>query len=166
MLISFHLYTDLGKCPKEICDNPDAHEVKRKYDQVSQDEKNLDGYEYDLMLFLDDLVRGCDLKVQRNQKRAEKDLQISEENLEKLTILETQYRQLNDLCCEAIELNNGYNIDIAQDYAVRYIYTFIDIHVYTRAFYSIHYCYIAGVYSLTLILPYLHLYCLLLGWIY
>ena len=86
---------------------------------ISQDEKNLDGYEYDLMLFLDDLVRGCDLKVQRNQKRAEKDLQISEENLEKLTILETQYRQLNDLCCEAIELNDSYNIDIAQDYAVR-----------------------------------------------
>ena len=83
------------------------------------------------MLFLDDLVRGCDLKVQRNQKRAEKDLQISEENLENLTTLETQYRQLNDLCCEAIEANDGYNIDIAQDYAVRYVLC-IMVYTYTH----------------------------------
>ena len=65
--------SDLGRCPKSVCDNADAIELRNKYSLKSQDEKDLDGYEYDLMIYLEDMVRQCDQRIIRNKQRAEKD---------------------------------------------------------------------------------------------
>ncbi len=108
--------SDLGRCPKSVCDNPDAIELRRKYAQIPQEQKDVDGYEYDLYMFLDDLVRQCDQRIQKNKKRAEKDMQISEESLQKIAIIEGQIRTLTDECVTAAE--NG-DIDQSQEISSR-----------------------------------------------
>lgn len=95
--------SDLGPCPKQICENSDALELRTKYNRLSQEQKDDHGYEYELMLYLEDLVRGCDQRIAKNKKRSEKDMQISEESLTKVAALESQLRRLNEECVAAAE---------------------------------------------------------------
>lgn len=104
--------SDIGACPKALCDNADAVILRDKYSKLSQDEKNLDGFEYDLMRFLDDLVYKCDQKIEKHKKRTEMETQISEDSLKKIAIIESQIQQLTDQCVIAAE--NG-EIDESQD---------------------------------------------------
>jgi hypothetical protein len=63
--------TDLGVCPFEICgDNTEAEECKRVFNQLSPSERDRYGYEWDLLKLLDDLIRGCDRKIERHKERA------------------------------------------------------------------------------------------------
>lgn len=104
--------SDLGRCPKSVCDNADAIELRHKYSLRNQDEKDRDGYEYGLMIYLEDLVRQCDQRIVRNKQRAEKDSAITEDVMQKISAIESQVRTLTDECCEAAEKDN---IDLAQD---------------------------------------------------
>ena len=65
--------SDIGKCNAEICGNSDALRAREQFLQLSQPERDAHGYEYDLMVFLQDLVRTCDQKIQKNKRRAEKE---------------------------------------------------------------------------------------------
>jgi hypothetical protein len=66
------------------------------------------------MIFLDELVRGCDQRIYKNKKRAEKDLALSEEALQQVASIENQIKKLNELCIQAAE--NG-DIDSSQEYS-------------------------------------------------
>ena len=56
--------SDMGAYEKEFDD-----ECKAAFEALPQSEKDKYGYEYDLMIFLDTLVSGCDQKVQRHMSR-------------------------------------------------------------------------------------------------
>ncbi len=102
--------SDLGRCPKKICDNSDALELRQKYARVPQNEKDLDGYEYELMKHLEDLVHSCDLRIERNKRRSEKETAISEENLQKIAAIEKQIAIFSEECQTAVDKDD---IDVA-----------------------------------------------------
>ena len=109
--------SDLGKCPKPICDTAEANSLKERYALLPQHEKDRDGYEYELYKFLENLIDTCDQRVNRNKKRAEKDMQVSDEILQKITSLETEIRSLSDQCISYVEVDD--NIDEAQKLSKR-----------------------------------------------
>lgn len=108
--------SDLGRCPKEVCDNTDALLLREQYNLLPQSEKDLYGYEHDLMLFLEDLVRACDLRILKNKRRAEKEMSISEEMLQKLAAIETEIRAITEKCVAAAEEGN---IDASQELSLK-----------------------------------------------
>lgn len=108
--------SDIGKCPYEICDNAEAVRLKAQFDALEQSEKDKYGYEHDLVLQLEDLVKGCDQRIQKNKRRAEKEMAISEENLVTIAKIEAEIRQLTEKCETAAE--NG-DIDLSIEFNQR-----------------------------------------------
>jgi hypothetical protein len=95
--------SDLGKCPKSICDTPEANTLRSKYNSLSQYDKDKCGYEYELMLFLKDLIHQCDQRVLRNKQRAEKEMQVTDEILsilgfQKLSVILTFEKLMGRYC--------------------------------------------------------------------
>ena len=98
--------SDLGKCPKPICGNPDAEECKRQYDKLSQSEKDKYGYEHKLMTHLERLIQQCDRRVQRNKEKASEQMAVSEEDVVKIAALRRQIQDSIDKCEASAEAGN------------------------------------------------------------
>jgi len=70
--------SDLGPYDKVFDDD-----CKRQWEELSQNEKDKYGYEYELMLFLEKLVGQCDSKVKRHSER------VNQEHSDELARVET-----------------------------------------------------------------------------
>lgn len=65
------------------------------------------------MLVLEDLVRGCDRRIQKNKQRSEMDVALTEQDLSKLSQMQNQIAELSAKCIEAEAYDD---IDTAQAY--------------------------------------------------
>ena len=65
--------SDMGQCSYAICgaENPKMSDPLKEWNELPQNEKDKYGYEYNTMLYLQKLVRGCDNKIVQSKKRLE-----------------------------------------------------------------------------------------------
>lgn len=59
-------------------------------DKLSQEEKDKYGYEYELMVHLEELVRRCDEKIKDNKARVEKSIELSDEDKQKIEKIDAE----------------------------------------------------------------------------
>lgn len=55
-------------------------------------------YEWKLLNFLEGLVKQCDRKIEKQKLRAEQDVDISDEDLKKISVLYKQIAECTDQC--------------------------------------------------------------------
>ncbi|CAN0099474.1 unnamed protein product [Phaeothamnion confervicola] len=85
--------SDLGDHPNREEDNED---LKAAYDALPEAEKSRYTYDRDLMAFLEDLVSGCDRKVERNRVRVDAenaDAGIDNAKVQQLVEIDKQIRE-------------------------------------------------------------------------
>jgi hypothetical protein len=76
-------------------------DCKQEYDVLPQEIKDKYGYEYELYQFLDQLVRKCDQKVQKNKQRLDEEMisksgEVTEEDIARLIELNDKIKALTE----------------------------------------------------------------------
>ena len=71
----------------------DADTCRAEWNKLSQSEKDHYGYEYKLYHCLDNIVKQCDRKIEKQKLRAEQDMKLTEEDMKKIAVI---YKQVGD----------------------------------------------------------------------
>lgn len=95
--------SDMGKCAKRICNNIEAEKCKEAWNALPSKEKDRYGYERDLMHSLDNIVKSCDRKIDKQKHRTDQDLIISQEDAERIYFLYKQISNCLSLCEASVE---------------------------------------------------------------
>ena len=77
---------DIGACPYRACnDEIEMKECREEYNALSQKERERYGYEKEAIKVIEDLIRGCDRRVQTNIQRMDREASLTDEDVQKGT---------------------------------------------------------------------------------
>ena len=110
--------SDMGQCSYAICgaENPKMSDPLKEWNELPQNEKDKYGYEYNTMLYLQKLVRGCDNKIVQSKRRLEAEdrpatmAELNEDDKQKLVEIA---QQMQDKTLEAQKFGDEENISEA-----------------------------------------------------
>eukprot|EP00944_MAST-04C_sp_MAST-4C-sp1_P014441 g14441.t1 len=110
--------SDMGSCSYAICgaENPKMSDPLKEWNKLPQNEKDKYGYEYNTMLYLQKLVRGCDNKIVQSKRRLEAEdrpatmAELNEDDKQKLVEIA---QQMQDKTLEAQKFGDEENISEA-----------------------------------------------------
>lgn len=89
---------------------------KAVYDALPQEEKDKYGYEYDLMVFLQDMVKQCDLVIAKNKARIDRTIDLTPEEVEKVAAIKEKIQLLGK---EMEELGENGQVDAAHALVIK-----------------------------------------------
>jgi hypothetical protein len=90
----------------------DADTCRAEWNKLSQSEKDRYGYEYKLFHCLDNIVKQCDRKIEKQKLRAEQDMELTDEDLKKISVI---YKQVGDLIEQVEYYSDRGDIDRAME---------------------------------------------------
>ena len=94
--------SDLGEYDKEFDDDCVA-----EWNQLSQDEKDRYGYEYDLLAMLERLVGTCERRVKQHTSRIREEHDVETECLSRTALSEDDYGRLGEIEAEIAAVEAG-----------------------------------------------------------
>lgn len=90
----------------------DADTCRAEWNRLTQAEKDKYGYEWKLLHCLENIVKQCDKKIEKQKLRAEQDMELTEDDMRRIASL---YRQIGTLIEQCEYYSDRGDIDRSMD---------------------------------------------------
>jgi hypothetical protein len=112
VLVHFSFPSSLGIISSYLLGDIDADTCRAEWNKLSQSEKDHYGYEAKLLHCLDNIVKQCDRKIEKQKLRAEQDMDLTDEDLQRIAVM---YKQVADLVEQVEYYSDRGDIDRAME---------------------------------------------------